>query len=410
VSEILVHQFKNGLILLGEAMPWLESAAFSISVPAGGRYDPPDRFGLANLVCEMTERGAGTRDSRRYIEDLEYLGVDSHSTASNSHIAFAGAMPAENLLPAIEIYSDVLRKPHLPESQFEDAKKVCYQEVLSLKDDLAQQVMLELKRLHYPEPLGRSPLGTLKDVSSATLHDVQTHHETRFRPEGTLIGVAGNIDWHRLVEGVEQLLGDWESRPLPEIEITPSTGGVQHLTQDCQQTHIGVAYPTVPYRHPDYYKARGAVGVLSDGMSSRLFAEIREKRGLCYTVYASLHSLFDHACVLAYAGTSADRAQETLSLLLNEFKRMKDGISEAELDRLKVQIRSNLVMQQESSRSRASAIAGDWYHLGTTRTLAEIQRQIDDLSVNSINEYLECNPPQTFDVVTLGPNALEVSP
>ena len=145
-------------------------------------------------------------------------------------------------------------------------------------------------------------------------------------------------------------------------------------------------------------------------MSSRLFAEIREKRGLCYTVYASLHSLYDHACVLAYAGTSADRAQETLSLLLNEFKRMKDGISEAELDRLKVQIRSNLVMQQESSRSRASAIAGDWYHLGTTRTLAEIQRQIDGLSVNSINEYLECHPPQTFDVVTLGPNALEVSP
>jgi predicted Zn-dependent peptidase len=409
VAEIQVHQFENGLTLLGEAMPWLESAAFSISVPAGGRYDPADRPGLSNLVCEMVERGCGQRDSRTYIEDLEYLGVDSHSSASNSHIAFAGAMPADNLLPALQIYSDVLRRPQLPASQVEDAKKVCYQEILSLEDDLAQQVMLELRRLHYPDPLGRSSLGTLEGVQLMTIDDVQRHFDQWFRPQGTILGVAGRLDWQRLVECIENTLGDWTAEEVAEPTTSPAPGGLSYLPHDSQQTHIGVSFPTVPYRHPDYYKARGAVGVLSDGMSSRLFSEIREKRGLCYTVYASLHSLLDQACVVSYAGTSAERAQETLDVLLQELLKLRDGICEDELDRLKVQIRSSLVMQQESSRSRASAIAGDWYHLKTTRSLGEIQQKIDELSVNSINTFLESHAPSSFDVVTLGPEALKVA-
>lgn len=409
MAEIRVHHFDNGLILLGESMPWLESAAFSISVPAGSRYDPAERPGLSNLVCEMVERGCGSRDSREYLEALEYLGVDSHSSASNSHIAFAGAMPADNLIPSLQIYADVLRRPLMPANQVEDAKKVCYQEVLALEDDLAQQVMLELRRLHYPDPLGRSSLGTVEGVTSMTLDDIQGHFERWFRPQGTILGVAGRIDWQQLVDCVETTLGDWNSKEVPEPSTQPAPGGVSYLPHDSQQTHIGVSFPTVPYRHPDYYQARGAVGVLSDGMSSRLFSEIREKRGLCYTVYASLHSLLDQACVVSYAGTSADRAQETLDVLLQELLKLRDGIDKDELDRLKVQVRSSLVMQQESSRSRAGAIAGDWYHLKTTRTLGEIQQKIDELSVDSINAFLEEHSPRLFDVVTLGPEALKVS-
>jgi predicted Zn-dependent peptidase len=113
--------------------------------------------------------------------------------------------------------------------------------------------------------------------------------------------------------------------------------------------------------------------------------------------------------VVSYAGTSAERAQETLDVLLQELLKLRDGICEDELDRLKVQIRSSLVMQQESSRSRASAIAGDWYHLKTTRSLGEIQQKIDELSVNSINTFLESHAPSSFDVVTLGPEALKVA-
>ena len=143
-------------------------------------------------------------------------------------------------------------------------------------------------------------------------------------------------------------------------------------------------------------------------MSSRLFTEVREKRGLCYAVFASSHSIKDKGCVICYSGTAAERAQETLDVIIEQLQELKQGIHEAELKRLKVQIQSGLIMQQESCRARTSAIAGDWFHLGRIRTLDEINEKIDGLTVDSINDYLKQNPPADFDVVTLGPQPLEM--
>ncbi len=410
MAEILVHRFSNGLVLLGEQLPWLESAAFALSVPAGAQHDPADRLGLANLLCEQVQRGAGDRDSRRFIEDLERLGVEGSGSASNAHISFGGAMPAESLIEALGIYADVLRRPHLPEDQFDDAVKVCLQELASLEDDLAQRTLLELKRIHFPAPYGRSVLGTAESLEAMTPADVERQFRARFHPQGTILSVAGRFDPERLIDSVGQLLGDWQVPAAPEPIALPPEHGIRHLSHESSQTHLAIAYPSVAYRDPEYFLARGAVGVLSDGLSSRLFREVREVRGLCYTVYASLHSLRDRGAVVTYAGTSAERAQETLDVTLRLLRELRDGIDEQELARLKVQIRSNLVMQQESSRSRASAIAGDWYHLGQVRTLERIRELIEGLTVEAIGDFLADHPPQEFDVVTLGPNPLEILP
>jgi predicted Zn-dependent peptidase len=151
------------------------------------------------------------------------------------------------------------------------------------------------------------------------------------------------------------------------------------------------------------------VGVLSGGMSSRLFTEVREKRGLCYTVYATHHTLRDRASVLCYAGTSSDRAQETLDVMLAELIRLAEGVEPEELNRLKARIKSALIMQQESSSARSSSIARDWFHLGRVRTLAEVGALVDGLTCQSINAYLAQHPPGDFTIVTLGPAPLEVS-
>ena len=129
---------------------------------------------------------------------------------------------------------------------------------------------------------------------------------------------------------------------------------VDHLHHESNQTQIGIAYDSVPYRHPDYFRAFGTVGVLSGGMSARLFTEVREKRGLCYTVFASHHTQRDRACVLCYAGTSADRAQETLDVTVAELNRLAKGILPDELARLKARVKSGLIMQGESSSARAA--------------------------------------------------------
>jgi predicted Zn-dependent peptidase len=148
--------------------------------------------------------------------------------------------------------------------------------------------------------------------------------------------------------------------------------------------------------------------VLSDGMSSRLFTEVREKRGLVYTVYAACQSMRDRGAILSYAGTTAERAQETLDVMLAELKSLYDGITADEIDRLKGRIKRSLIIQQESSPSRAGSIALDWYYLNRVRTMAELSQIIDNLSADSINTYLAANRPQHFTITTVGRDKLQV--
>lgn len=406
-EQIFHHTYDNGLTLVAQPMPWLESAAFSIAVPAGYRFDPEPKSGLANFVCEMVQRGAGPYNSRAFIEALEGLGVDYNSSASLYNTNFGGATQANQLFEAISIYADVLRRPTFPEDQLEDGRMVCYQEIASLSDDLAQRAMQRLRENFYGPSDGRNCEGTMDSVGTITLDEIKQFHDSNFRPNGTIIACAGKLDWEQLKSHVGQLFDDWNVKEVPSINPAPATHGIDHISHDSEQTHIAIAFPGVAYSHDDYYLNRGAIGVLSGGMSSRLFTEVREKRGLCYTVFASCHSLKEQGSVLCYSGTTSERAQETLDVIIDELKKLAEGIREDELRRLKVQIRSGMVMQQESSRSRAGSIAGDWFHLGRVRTLDEVNEKISGLTVDSINKYLHANPPQNFDIVTLGPQPLE---
>jgi predicted Zn-dependent peptidase len=204
------------------------------------------------------------------------------------------------------------------------------------------------------------------------------------------------------------LFQDWAPQPAAVYQELPVDRDSIHLQHDSTQMHIGIAYPSVPYRDPAYYQARAAIGVLSDGMSSRLFTEVRENRGLCYSVYATCQTLLDRGCVLCYAGTTTERAQETCDVLFAELHRLAEGIHQDELDRLKARLKSALIMQQESSASRCGSMAADWYLLGRVQRLDELKQIVDNLTCDSVNAYLRENPPADFTVVTLGQKELEL--
>jgi predicted Zn-dependent peptidase len=409
VSEsIYKHTFPNGLVLLAEPMSWLESVAFTFSVPAGSVDDPAPRSGLASFTCEMVMRGAGERDNHHLIQDLDSLGIERGESVSDAHTRFSGATVAANLPGAVSLYADILRRPHLPAEQLEAARQVLIQELRAVEDEPSQKVMIELRRRHFPEPWGRPSHGEMEAVEKTSLDDIRGYFARSYRPNGAIVGVAGRFDWEALRDLVGRLLGDWQPQPAAGPVEGPPGRKYDHLPFDSNQTQIGIAYPAVPYRHPDYYRAWGGVGVLSGGMSSRLFTEVREKRGLCYSVYASYHTLLDRGAVFCYAGTTAQRAQETLDVMLGELARLAKGVEPHELNRLKARIKSALIMQQESSAARSSSIARDWYYLGCVRTLEEINRRVDELTCESINQYLEEHPPSDFTVVTLGPSELEV--
>jgi predicted Zn-dependent peptidase len=396
------------MVILGEPMPSMQSAALTLLVPAGCCYEPFDQAGLASLTCEMMLRGCGPRDSRQFVTDLENLGVERGESVGVSQASYSGATLSDNLPAALEIVADLVRRPHLPASQLDAGRSVCLQELHAVDDEPSHKLMIELRKRQYPDPWGRSSLGDEDTLQAMSIDHVQQFYGQQYRPQGAILAVAGRFDWQAICDKSMELFGNWtgSGETLP---LSRGNGQLQtHIIHDSQQCHIGLGFASIPYKHPDYFQAWAAVGVLSGGMSSRLFTEVREKRGLCYSVSASLHSQRGRASVLCYAGTTIERAQETLDVTHAELLRLADGIEQGELDRLKARIKSSLIMQQESTMARSGSIARDWYHLGRVRTLAELGKIIDELSAESINAYLAENPPSDFKVVTLGPAPLEL--
>ncbi|TWU22839.1 M16 family metallopeptidase [Bythopirellula polymerisocia] len=405
---IFSHRLANGMSLVGEPNNSVQSAAITLLVPCGYSADPVDRLGLASVLCDMVLRGAGSRDSRALINDLEVLGVERGESVGATQTSFSAATLADSLYEMLAIYSDIVRRPHLPGDQLDAGKSVCLQEIYSIDDEPSQRLMIELRRRTYPEPWGRSSHGSEAGIAAISSPQLTEHWSHYYRPNSAILGVAGNFEWEQLVDHVEELFGDWQVNDVPMIVEKQADMGAPHLEYDSNQCHIGIAYPSVPYRDPDYLRAWAAVGVLSGGMSSRLFTEVRERRGLCYTVSASLQTQLDRARVLCYAGTSEERAQETLDVTHAELLRLRDGVLPEELSRLKARIKSGLIMQQESTSSRSGSIAREWYHLGRVRTLVELGQLVDELTGPMINEYLESHPPRDFTFATLGPRPLEL--
>jgi predicted Zn-dependent peptidase len=407
-QQILSHSYENGLVLVAEPMASVESAAFAILLPCGSAYDPSGLAGLSTLTSELMLRGCGSRDSRQFVDDLDNLGVERGESVSAVHASFGGATLADNLFPALEIYADLLRRPHLPTDKLDGCRQVVLQEVFAVEDDPSQKTMQELRRHHFPAPYGLPSHGDEDGLQAATIDDVSGCYQRLYRPSGAIIGVAGRIDWRALRDKIGSLLGDWPARNVDRPAAKGAGERRVHITHESQQTHIGIAFPWVPYRDPEYFEAFAGIWALGgSGFSTRFFAEVREKRGLCYSVSAFPYNVTrDTASVLCYAGTTAQRAQETLDVMGAELRRLPEGISQTELDLLKARLKSSLIMQQESSSARSGAIARDWYHLGRVRTLDELSTIVDNLAVDRINRHLAAHPPLDFTVVTLGPEAL----
>ncbi|QDU11367.1 M16 family metallopeptidase [Gimesia aquarii] len=406
---IQTHQFSNGLTLVMESMQNVQSAAFSLMVPGGSIYDQPNRHGTASILSDLITRGAGPYDSQQLSSALDNLGVQRHEGASSAHITFSGATLADNLAETFKIYSEILKAPHLPENQFDASRAGAEQALLSVEDDPRQKAMVELKRRSFPAPWGLPSDGELASLPHITIEDVKRHYETCFHPNEMIIGVAGKIDFDEIQQLVEETFGSWKSSDISEEPAMVFDDEKVFFTkQETTQTHLGIAYDAVPYGHPDYYTSWAAVGILSGGMSSRLFTEVREKRGLCYTVSASLTGMPGLGRVLCYAGTTSERAQETLDVTIQELLRLSEGIEESELERCKARAKSSLIMSQESTSSRASSIARDWFYLKRVTTLDQVNDEIQKLTIQRVLDYTHAYPARNFTILTIGPQPLEV--
>ncbi|KPL22743.1 MAG: hypothetical protein AMJ75_07485 [Phycisphaerae bacterium SM1_79] len=414
------HILKNGMVLVGEPMEAVESAAFGFMLPAGAARLTEGCCGAGNVVVDWIFRGAGERDSRQLGDTLDGLGLHRASSVGSSHISIGSALEAENLTDALDLYADIILRPQLKEEQFELARQLAIDSVLALDDDPRQKVMLKLRERFYPSPLGRSTVGDIEELKTLTAESTRRIIKENFNLSEVIFAVAGKYDFDAVCQQMEELFingigNQGINHPQASLEAATLQGTKDegrriskyaHINNDGAQVHIGLMTETVKPTDEDYYNARVAVSVLSGGMSARLFTEVREKRGLCYAIGARYHGLKEAAGMMCYAGTTPETGQETLDCVIGEFDRLSEGISEEEIQRAKVGLKAALILQSESSSSRAGGIASDYYMYGRVRSLDEIKNKVEETSVDSVLAFLRNNRFKDYTVVTIGPKGV----
>jgi predicted Zn-dependent peptidase len=397
---------KNGLTVIAEQMPNVNSIAFDFRIPVGAAMIDDKYAGAASVISDWLFRGTQSLTSRELIEKFDYLGIHHSGSANTSCINLSAVLESGNFASALELLAQVMLTPRFDQDQFDLSKETSIQEIVSLDDDPRQKVMLRLKEQFYPKPFSNNPMGTIETLKALESGQAADIYKKNLDLSRTIISIAGKYNLSALKTQIDSLFsGDYANhRP----DIIPSSSGAKytHEHHEGSQLHIGLITPTVQISNPDYYNAVAAATILGGGMSSRLFTEVREKRGLCYSVGSKYQTLKDYAGIACYAGTTPDKAQETLDVIVNEFSGIAKGISQDELDRAKVGLKSSLIMSSESSSARSSNLGSDFYLLGKIRSLDEIKQKIESLTTKSVIDFIQNNPLNDFTIFTIGPKKI----
>lgn len=396
-----------GMPLLAERHDTAASAALTWLLPLGSACDPVGQVGASACLAEWLWRGAGELDSRGLSEALDRCGIQRSSHVGARHLSISATLIGDRLSAALPLLASVVATPRFEEATFEPVRDLTLQAIEGLRDEHQQRAMLLARERHFPQPFNRSGFGEAEDVRGLTAAQARAVWTEWARPGGAILAVAGDVDGAAVAQQLDDLLASWTGLVQePATQQWPEPA-MHHEPESIAQVHIAVAAPAPAEPDADSMKQRIATAVLSGGMSGRLFTEVREKRSLCYTVHASYAAGRDFGALFAYSGTTAERAQETLDVLLAELERVHEGVDESEFARAVVGLKSRLVMQGESTSARASSIAHDLYNRGSARTLDDIRAELEAVTLDDVNTYLAGRTAGPFTIVTLGPKGLE---
>lgn len=393
----------NGLRVLYEPMPWLPTLSTTLLLPFGSATDPEGNEGSANVLHEWLQRGAGQLDSRALSDALEELGARRGGSAGRETSTLSLSFLAADAGQALPLLALMVQQPRLDDAEFGAAKELALEEIESLEDSPTQRLFEEVSARFFASPQRRSPYGTRAGIAALTPAGVKEDAHKRVGPAGSILTLAGGADWTHLLQIVQAAFGQWQgnSQPIPAPELAAPSR--HHVTAETSQVQVGLAFPSSQPGTDQGYLYSLALGVLSGSPAARLFTEVREKRGLVYSVSASSRALRGFGYTLGYAGTTSERAAETLQVFLEELERLAQGVTADELERARTGILSSVIMRGESSGSSAGRLASDAFHLGRARTLAEITARVQGVSLQQVNDYLAANPVPRPTVVTLGP-------
>lgn len=386
-TEMRRFQLPCGMPVVVEPMPSCGSVSVSWLLPLGDSGDDASRQGEAAILSELALRGCGELDSRGFSDALDRLGVQRSLSNGSRHLRLGATMLGDRLGDALPLLVDLVRRPRLPAEALEPVRSLCLQSLESLEDEPQRLAMLRLAERHQPSPFNRTGFGDASGLRSIRIDHLRERWQRDVRPDSAILAIAGRVDPAAIEHRLSELLDGWEGSAPEPRELAPPVRGATRIPQDSAQVHLGIALDAPPARDPDAMAWALAIRILGGGSSSRLFVELREKRGLCYSVAASATMGRDRGAVSIYAGSTPQRIAESRQLILEGLAGISKEIDEAEFRRASIALRRSLLVQSESTASRAAQLASDLDRLGEPRTLAEIAREAAKIDLDRLREF-----------------------
>lgn len=389
-------RLANGLTVAIDPMPDAQSAAIGLHAFVGSRSEPEGKGGLAHLVEHMVFKGARGRDARAIAEAIEDVGGSLNAWTARDQTAFHARTLAPDVGLALELIADLVRAPKLDEAELEREKLVILSELgecLDAPDDLIHDRLFEAA--FGDQPLARPVLGSEQSIRDLARGDcVQWLHE-QFRPERLVISAAGKVDPGHILLLAEALFGDLEAKAAPAIGAAKFTGGIRSDRRSAEQTHLALAYQGVCAADSTAPALSLFAQAVGGGMSSRLFQELREERGLAYSVYAWTQGFADTGLFSVNLAADKARATEALNLASEVVQQAAEQLTGAELNRARAQIEAGILMALETPQGRADAMARSIEIFGRIMVIDEMLaelRAVDLEAARAAGQAMLCGP------------------
>ena len=382
--SVEVTRLKSGLSVLTDRIPHLESASLGVWIGSGSRDEQPDEHGISHLLEHMAFKGTKRRNAREIAETIEAVGGDLNAATSVESTAYFCRVLKADVPLALDVLSDILSEPVFDPEELQREQNVIVQEIGATEDAPDDLVFDRLQSIAFPnQPVGRSILGTPETVRSFNSARLRAYLERNYRGPDMLVAAAGAVDHQQIVAEAERRFATFNGPAAPIPAPARFGGGVRVEARDLEQVHIALALEGLPVTDDALYSLQVFTNVLGGGMSSRLFQEIREKRGLCYSIHAFHMPYADSGLFGLYAGTDEADAPELMRTVVDEIAGATNDVTETEINRAKAQMKAGLLMALESSEARVGQLARQVLAYGRPIPLDEIVAKVDAVTVDS---------------------------
>lgn len=373
-----VTTLDNGLRVATDSMDSVESVSIGVWVDIGTRHEKPEMNGVSHLLEHMAFKGTNQRTALDIAEQIEDVGGHINAYTTRENTAYYARVLKDDQRLALDIIADILQNSTMDAEEFERERTVILQEINSAEDTPDDVIFDHFQLAAYPnQPLGRPVLGLADVVSSMPRETVIDYMKKNYNGPAMVLAASGNVEHENVVAMAQEFFTDLGTGPAPNQEKAVYTGGESRKSKDLEQAHLLLGFDGMAYNDPDFYAMAVFSTLFGGGMSSRLFQEIREKRGLVYSIYSFASSYQDGGTFGIYAGTGEDETAELMPLVCDEIKKVQDGVGEQEVARSKAQLKASILMSLESCSSRGEQLARQLQVFGRPLTTEEVVSQID---------------------------------